>query len=265
MPTDRTGKEGDSSPSTRTQKTSVKDASASNPKTAPLLPNTEPKKLTRHKKVINVTKKHATKHVRIAHVKASKVAVQVSRGYKKADAKAIHVAKRILPERTLHQLAQNKATNNGSLKFAVPISKKTGRKVPVTIPNGLKHVRHAALPGALAIVLFFAFGFVGASPPGYGGTKIIGGLGADVVMHVATDASNNVYTVGTFRGTVNFAADWSGTDNKTSSEGSSDIFITKTNANGSYGWTKRIPSAITGWYNYMMQGWYTLLAHLTVP
>jgi len=250
MPTDRIGKEDASSSSKHTRKTSVKDAPSS-PGTAPLLPGAKSKKTAPHKKVIHTTKKHAVKHVKIVHKRATKVAIQVAHGYKKADAKAIHTAKRVLPERTLNQLAANRTANNGNLKFSVPVSKKTGRKVPVIIPKSLKHIRHAAVPGALAAVLFFAFGFVGASPPGYGGTKIMGGSGVDRATQVITDANDNVYMIGAFDGTVNFGADWSTTDNKTSTDADSDIFITKSNANGSYGWTKRIPSSAAGaFYNY---------------
>ncbi len=250
MPAERTGKDDASSLSKHTKNTSIKDALKSQPKTAPLVPGTESKQLPRRKKVIHSTKKRVVRHVKVAHTKAAKAAVKVSRGYKKADQKALYAVKRALPERTLRQLAANRAANNGNLKFTVPISKKTQRKVPIIIPKGLRHIRHAALPGALGILLFFAFGFVGASPPGYGGTKIMGGSGVDRATHVATDPNNNVYTVGVFSGTVNFAADWNGTDNKTSSEASSDVFVTKTNANGSYAWTKRIPVATSASHKY---------------
>jgi len=42
---------------------------------------------------------------------------------------------------------------------------------------------------------------------------------------------------------VNFGADWSLTDSKTSA-GSYDIFITKINSDGTYGWTKRMGEAL---------------------
>ncbi len=73
----------------------------------------------------------------------------------------------------------------------------------------------------------------------YGWTKKIGGIGRDNVNGVAVDISGNVYVTGDFEGTVDFAQDWSGTDNKTNA-GECDIFITKVNSDGSYGWTKRI-------------------------
>ncbi len=71
----------------------------------------------------------------------------------------------------------------------------------------------------------------------YGWTKIIGGTGRDIGNAITTDSSGNVYVTGYFQGTVNFGLDFGTTDIKTSA-GVEDIFITKINANGTYGWTK---------------------------
>ena len=73
----------------------------------------------------------------------------------------------------------------------------------------------------------------------YGWTKIIGGTANDVAYGITVDASGNVYIAGGFEDTVNFAADFTGTENK-SSGGGADIFVTKINADGTYGWTKTI-------------------------
>jgi hypothetical protein len=70
----------------------------------------------------------------------------------------------------------------------------------------------------------------------YDFTRRSGGTASDLSYSVAVDGSNNVYLSGIFSGTVNFHTD-GGTDNKTSA-GSNDIFITKINSDGSYGWTK---------------------------
>jgi hypothetical protein len=71
----------------------------------------------------------------------------------------------------------------------------------------------------------------------YGWTKIMGGTLYDWGYMITTNSSGNVYVTGGFGGTVNFGLDFGTTDNKTSA-GGSDIFITKINANGTYGWTK---------------------------
>ncbi|NPV00464.1 MAG: hypothetical protein HPY53_03680 [Brevinematales bacterium] len=76
----------------------------------------------------------------------------------------------------------------------------------------------------------------------YGWTKIIGGSGNDQGNFITTDDSDNVYVTGSFESNVNFAADWTGyigTDIKVSA-GNSDMFITKINADGTYGITQRV-------------------------
>jgi hypothetical protein len=73
----------------------------------------------------------------------------------------------------------------------------------------------------------------------YGWTRRIGGTSSDRGYGIATDSSGNVYITGYFEGTVKFGDDFGATDAKTS-EGSGDIFITRINANGTYGWTRRM-------------------------
>ncbi len=70
----------------------------------------------------------------------------------------------------------------------------------------------------------------------YGWTRTFGGAGGDEAKSVTVDSLGNVYVTGYFNGTVNFD-DTGGTDSK-GSNGSIDIFITKYNSDGSYGWTK---------------------------
>jgi hypothetical protein len=56
---------------------------------------------------------------------------------------------------------------------------------------------------------------------------------------VTRDSHDNVYFVGYFRGTnVDFNTTGSGSSDLKSSNGSDDIFISKINSDGSYGWTK---------------------------
>lgn len=70
----------------------------------------------------------------------------------------------------------------------------------------------------------------------YAYTYTFGGSAADAGRSVTTDSSGNVYITGSFQGTVNFDPT-GGTDNHTSA-GSEDGFLTKINANGTYGYTR---------------------------
>jgi hypothetical protein len=77
----------------------------------------------------------------------------------------------------------------------------------------------------------------------YGWTRRMGGGGDDYANAVYTDEIGNLYLAGAFSGaSTNFAEDWGGTDNKTSS-GGSDIFVTRINSSGTYGWTRRMGGA----------------------
>jgi hypothetical protein len=73
-------------------------------------------------------------------------------------------------------------------------------------------------------------------------TRRMGGTGYENATAICTDPNGNIYVAGTFEETVNFEEDWSGTETKTS-EGLTDIFVTKINADGSYAWTHRIGDA----------------------
>ncbi|MEA3323333.1 MAG: Ig-like domain-containing protein, partial [Patescibacteria group bacterium] len=70
----------------------------------------------------------------------------------------------------------------------------------------------------------------------YGWTRTFGDTGSDYGMSVSTDAQGDVFIAGYFPGTVNF--DGTGGTNNHTSNGSYDIFITKYNADSSYGWTR---------------------------
>ncbi len=62
------------------------------------------------------------------------------------------------------------------------------------------------------------------------------GSGHSAVYNIRLDSSNNVYLVGIFSGTIDFNPG-SGVDNRTSA-GGYDAYLTKINADGSYGYTK---------------------------
>jgi hypothetical protein len=78
----------------------------------------------------------------------------------------------------------------------------------------------------------------------YGWTRAVGGGQTDGGTSVAADLSGNVYATGTFAGAVNFRADWGGTDSITAMSGA-DVYLTKVNADGSYGWTRRFGGTAT--------------------
>src|SRR5687768_15250710 len=67
--------------------------------------------------------------------------------------------------------------------------------------------------------------------------KSIGSADEDVCNSMAIDPSGNVYTTGSFRGTVDFDPG-SGTHNLTSIGNSADIFILKLDASGNFVWAR---------------------------
>ena len=71
----------------------------------------------------------------------------------------------------------------------------------------------------------------------YGWTQTMGGSSEDCGKAVATDASGNVFLAGYFMSTMADFDPTPGTDQHTSN-GARDVFVTKLNADGSYGWTR---------------------------
>ena len=72
----------------------------------------------------------------------------------------------------------------------------------------------------------------------YGWIRTIGGASIDEGYAISTDINNNIYIAGNFQGTVDF--DFSaGSDIRVAND-KDDLFITRINANGSYGWTRTI-------------------------
>jgi hypothetical protein len=70
----------------------------------------------------------------------------------------------------------------------------------------------------------------------YGYTKTMGGTNSDYGRYVAVDSSGNIYITGSFQETVDFNP--GGTADSHTSAGLEDIFLTKINADSSYGNTK---------------------------
>lgn len=77
-----------------------------------------------------------------------------------------------------------------------------------------------------------------AQIPSFEWVRKIGSLNEDFVSSIATDASGNVYTIGSFQATVDFDPG-TGTSNLTSA-GADDIFIQKLDVNGNFLWAKKM-------------------------
>ena len=85
-------------------------------------------------------------------------------------------------------------------------------------------------------ILFLYYGTVVHAEAVYSFTKSMGGTNGDFGQSVITDSYGNVYITGYFSGTADFDPGII-TDNHTSA-GLEDIFLTKINSDGSYGFTK---------------------------
>jgi hypothetical protein len=79
----------------------------------------------------------------------------------------------------------------------------------------------------------------------YGWTRRLGGTGDESCVAVTCDPSGNWYAVGWFNGSVDFRADWAGGTDLKIPVGGYDAFVTRVNADGSYGWTRIIGGAGT--------------------
>jgi hypothetical protein len=75
---------------------------------------------------------------------------------------------------------------------------------------------------------------------GFNGMFISGNTGSDEAVSSSVDSFGNLYITGYFTGTVDF--DHSEGEDFRSSNGNQDIFITRINSNGTYGWTYTIGS-----------------------
>ena len=89
-------------------------------------------------------------------------------------------------------------------------------------------------------VLFFSLYFIpfvtNADDIMYGYAKSMGGTGADSGPSIKVDQNKNVYTTGSFSVTADFNPG-TGEDNLVSA-GSTDIFVSKLDANGDFLWAK---------------------------
>ena len=85
-------------------------------------------------------------------------------------------------------------------------------------------------------VLFLCYGSVAHAGAVYSFTKTMGSTANDYGRSVAVDSSGNVYITGSFQGTVDFNP--GGVADSHASSGGEDIFLTKINSDGSYGYTR---------------------------
>jgi hypothetical protein len=79
----------------------------------------------------------------------------------------------------------------------------------------------------------------------YAWTRTMGGTGDDETGDVALDRNGNVYFTGHFQGTVTF--DPVGQTDVFTSLGGSDVFVSRWNRNGTYGWTRVMAGTATGY------------------
>ena len=70
----------------------------------------------------------------------------------------------------------------------------------------------------------------------YSWTKTFGGSGGDIGISIISDYQGNIFITGVFQDTVDFNP--GGIADNHTSNGGEDIFISRLNSDGSYGWTK---------------------------
>lgn len=88
----------------------------------------------------------------------------------------------------------------------------------------------------ISLVISFSAAIVEAQEDNYLWAKSMGGIGEDYGSGISVDASGNVYSVGSFYGTVDFDPGV-GTFELTSL-GGTDIFISKLDSSGNFLWAK---------------------------
>lgn len=96
--------------------------------------------------------------------------------------------------------------------------------------------------GLLLLALLSVYGFASAQTLVW--AKSMGGQTADYAYAVATDASDNVYTTGTFTGLCDF--DPGAADNSLITSGNTDGFVSKLNSSGAYVWAKSFTATSGG-------------------
>jgi len=101
----------------------------------------------------------------------------------------------------------------------------------------MKNIKKTAALFVLYLNLLFSYN-IQAQAPVFEWAKSVGGISSDRAKSITTDNSGNVYTIGDFKGTVDFDPG-PGTFNLTNSLGYG-TFILKLDANGNFLWAKQI-------------------------
>lgn len=149
--------------------------------------------------------------------------------------------------------------NCGSKIFLLQTTN-TARYCIFANPNGI-FLNQAAMnkPNFLLILLIVLGNALFAQQPGFRWARQVGGLNDDAGVKVAVDGNGNVYTVGTFRNTVDF--DPGPGSASMSSSGNQDVFILKTDSMGNFIWAGKIGGPYSEYVNAIVmdeQGFFYL-------
>lgn len=171
---------------------------------------------------------------KVYRTRIKRVAGAALRGYERADRAALSLAGRVIPAKARQQIQAHRELFGGNIHAAVPLP--GGKAIAITVPDKLKHVRHALLPAALLVTLLVALQ-ANAAVTGYGGTNTINATGGQSARG-AVAFGESLYTYGAITGSVDFAQSY-GTAADIHAAGGSGAAasITKTTG-GTYNWTR---------------------------
>ena len=126
--------------------------------------------------------------------------------------------------------------NDASLTIAVTPT--AGARTTTPTPGTHVYENGMVVSATAAAAVGYRFSYWGGTVP-EGWTRSFGGNGHDRATWLTRDSVGNIYVTGYFQGTVDFDPSFVGTDVR-SSNGNSDIFVTKLFSSGLYAWTRTI-------------------------